>query len=168
MRGPEKLEGQFQSPCRFPDLRPGAPSSISPRSVGHRTRPFWHSVFLSSYMDLLANEQINYLKSISMLSCFSEPLQSVHDGSTKSCFRNTMARYDFTFFFHWGFMSVMTHRLLLLFCYERDEPCRQNTDQVSKDSMFKHNTSTVPLLRKRVNLLQCWDSTGQEGQEGFC
>lgn len=99
MRGPEKLEGQFQSPCRFPDLRPGAPSSISPRSVGHRTRPFWHSVFLSSYMDLLANEQINYLKSISMLSCFSEPLQSVHDGSTKSCFRNTMARYDFTFFF---------------------------------------------------------------------
>lgn len=50
-------------------------------------------------MDLLANEQINYLKSISMLSCFSEPLQSVHDGSTKSCFRNRMARYDFTFFF---------------------------------------------------------------------
>lgn len=61
----------------------------------------------------------------------------------------------------------MTHRLLLLFCYERDEPCRQNTDQVSKDSRFKHNTSIEHLDRKRVNLLQRWDSRNST-QEGFC
>lgn len=103
-----------------------------------------------------------------MLSCFSDTFQSIHDSSIKSCFRNRTARYyfPFFFFFHWGFMSVMTHRPLLLFCYERGEPCRQNTDQVSKDSMSKHNTFTVHLLKKKVNLVQCcnsWNST----QEGF-
>lgn len=63
-------------------------------------------------------------------------------------------------------MSVMTHRPLLLFCYERGEPCRQDTGQMSKDSMFKHNTFTVHLLRKRVNLVQCCDSWNFR-QEGF-
>lgn len=61
----------------------------------------------------------------------------------------------------------MTHRPLLLFCYERGEPCRQNIDQVSKDSMSKHNTFTVHLLRKRVNLRQCCNSRNST-QEGFC
>lgn len=63
-------------------------------------------------------------------------------------------------------MSVMTHRPLLLFCYERGEPCRQNIGQVSKDSMFKHNTFTAHLLRKRVNLVQCCDSWNST-REGF-
>lgn len=103
-----------------------------------------------------------------MLSCFSDTFQSIHDSSIKSCCRNRTARYYFPFFLlHWGFLSVMTHRPLLLFCYERGEPCRQNINQVSKDSVSKHNTFTVHLLRKRVNLLQCCNSRNST-QEGFC
>lgn len=64
-----------------------------------------------------------------------------------------MARYYFPCnFFHWGFMSVVTHRPLLLFCYER-WACRQNIDQVSKDSMFKHNTFTCIFTYKKVKLM---------------
>lgn len=48
-------------------------------------------------------------------------------------------------------MSVVTHRPLLLFCYERSA-CRQNIDQVSKDSMFEHNTFTHTFTYNKVKL----------------